>query len=115
MSNTEKGNVREWLDAFEKASRGQKYPAMYKRLHKLLDVPSRSMKAVSIHKLDTSTKEGDNVIVPRKILSTGMMSHKVNIAALEYSAGALRALKQSGSNVINIKEMLNKEKIHVII
>jgi large subunit ribosomal protein L18e len=115
MANAEKQNIKEWLTMTQEASRGSHYPALYKRINKLLSVPSRTRGAVSIYKINSNTKEGDNVIVPRKVLSTGTIDHKVNIAALEYSGKSLQMLKKSGCNVVSIKEMIGKQKINLII
>jgi large subunit ribosomal protein L18e len=115
MIKVEKENIKEWLATTKEASRGSHYPALYKRINKLLSVPSRTRGSVTIYKINSNTKEGDNVIIPRKVLSTGKIDHKVNIAALEYSGTALKMLKQSGCNVVTIKEMIGKQKINLII
>ncbi len=112
---TEKSNVKEWLELMAGASHGSHYANLYKRIHRMLQAPSRSRNSVSLFKLNSSTKEGDNVIVPRKVLASGKIDHKFNIAALEYSSGALKELKNAGCNVVSIKEMVGKNKISVII
>jgi large subunit ribosomal protein L18e len=112
---TEKSNVKEWLELTATASKGSHYAALYKRIHRMLQTPSREMAAVSTFKLNSSTREGDNVIVPRKVLASGRIDHKFNIAALEYSSGALKELRGSGCNVVEIKEMIGKTKISVIV
>lgn len=114
-TGAEKANIREWLSAMDEASKGSRYQGLSRKLSKALSVPSRSRKAVSLFKINSNTEEGDNVIVPRKVLSTGALDHKVTIAALEYSGNAKEALKRAGCNVVSVKEMLGKEKIHIIL
>lgn len=111
----EKTSIKEWQDALEEASRGSHYAALFKKVHRSLNVPSRSRKAVSLFKISSNTSEGDNVIVPRKILSTGAIDHKITIAALEYSGSAKAALKEAGCNVVSVKEILGKQKLHLIL
>lgn len=115
MSNAEKKNIIEWMHTLEGASKGSHYPALYKRLYKMLKAPSRSRGAVSIYKLNACTKEGDNVIVPKKVLSSGKIDHKITISALEYSASALKQLREAGCSIADIKEMTNKQRISVIV
>ena len=114
-TNPERRDILEWLEVLESASRGEHYPALFKKVHGLISIPSRQRKAVSIYKLNRYTKEGANVIVPRKILSTGRMDHKVHVTALEYSEGARRALKEAGCSMLSIKEMIGRDKIQVLI
>ena len=113
--SAEKGNLNEWLALMADASRGSHYANLYKRVHRMLQVPSRSRGSVSLFKLNSATKEGDNVIVPKKVLASGKVDHKFNIAALEYSTGALKELKSAGCNVISIKEMVGKNRISVVV
>ena len=115
--NTEKENVKQWLQLFASAARESKNKAMAKRLHQALAIPSRSRKAsvVSIYRLNNVTKEGDNVIIPRKVVSSGKMDHKINVAALEYSKGALTALQLSGSKIMDAAEMLNQKRVQLIV
>jgi large subunit ribosomal protein L18e len=111
----EKENLKEWLSVVENASKGSHYPALYKKIYQHLRAPSRSRGAVSISKLNSCTKEGDNVIVPRKVLSKGKMEHKVSISALEYSQSALSSLKGSGCSIVKIKDMTTKNRISLIV
>ena len=57
---------------------------------KLSEVPARSRKTVNLYKINKYSEEGDNIIVPGKVLGEGQMDHKINITAMEYSARALR-------------------------
>ena len=114
MAN-EKKNVSEWLAILSEASRGKHYPALYKKVCDSLSVPSRRRPAVSIHKIGKYTKADENVIVPRKILGTGKMDHKVKIAALELSASARTSLQAAGCELVDIKEMVKRDKVHIIV
>lgn len=114
MKKVEKVNLREWLQVVDTAAKGNHYQGLYKRVASLLETPSRRRGSVSLYKLNISTKDGDNVIVPKKVLSTGKIDHKISIAALEYSTGALNELKSSGCSIVDIKEMVGRNKISII-
>lgn len=113
--NVEKSNIKEWLNTLSAASKGQHYPKLWKRVYRLVGVPTRRRVEVNISKIELNTQDGDHVIVPGKVLSNGEMSHKVTIAAIEYSGPALKMLKDANCKIITIKEMINAEKVHVIV
>ncbi len=113
--NVEKQSVKEWLNALDSAAKGKRYAKLWKKTYGLVAVPSRKRTTMNLYKIDRYSKAGENVIVPGKVLSTGMITHKFNISAIEFSAGALKALKAADCKVVDIKEMINAEKVHVLI
>ncbi len=113
--NAEKSSVKEWLSTLSAASRGEHYPALWKRVHRLVEVPARRRKTVNLSQISRNSKEGANVIVPGKVLSEGSMDHKVTIAAMEFSKDALAGLNKAGCRVVSLKEMIGSKKVQVII
>ena len=113
--NVEKESVKEWLGALDGAAKQQRYGKLWKRVHSLIAVPSRRRPSVNLYKISRYSKDGDNVIVPGKVLSTGPLTHRVNIAAIEYSSEAMKTLKEANCKILGIKDMLKAEKIHVIV
>ncbi len=113
--NAEKSSVKEWLSALSGASKGKRYQKLWKRVYSLVEVPARRRAVVNLSKINSNTREGDNVVVPGKVLSNGRIGHRVNISAIEFSGPALKMLKDANCNVVELKEMLNAEKVHVII
>lgn len=112
--NVERGDVREWLAALEKARQDKRKP-VYDRIHELVAVPSRRRVSVDVYKISSSTKEGDTVVVPGKVLGVGAMSHSVSIAALGFSASALKSLKDANCRIITIKDVLGAAKLRIIV
>ena len=43
------------------------------------------------------------------------MLHKITIAAMEYSETALKMLKESDCKIVKLKEIMNAERIRVIV
>lgn len=113
--NVEKSSVKEWISELSAASKKEHYPKLWKRVHELVAVPARRRVSVSLRKIERYTKEGDNVVVPGKVLSNGEIRHKVTIAAIEFSEPALRSLKGADCRVIGIKEMLSSKNVRVIV
>ncbi len=112
--NAERGDVKEWLDTLSKAAASTNSPKLWKRVHHLLNVPARKRASVNLYKINKYTKEGDNVVVPGKVLSVGSMDHKVNIAALEYSSKAAELLNGANCSITSIADMVGKKKINII-
>jgi large subunit ribosomal protein L18e len=113
--NVEKQSVKDWLAALDGASRGSHYGKLWKRVYSLSAVPSRRRTSINLYKIDKNSKEGDNVVVPGKVLSTGPITHSFSISAIEFSAEALRMLKDANCKVVDIKDMVKADKVHVIV
>ncbi len=113
--NVEKQNVKDWLTALADASRSEKDKNLWRRVHRLSAVPSRSRHSVNLYKINRYTSEGDNIVVPGKVLSEGSLDHKVNIAAIEFSRPALERIRDSNSSVVELKKMLKAGRVKIII
>jgi large subunit ribosomal protein L18e len=112
--NVERRDVKEWLETVSKAPDEKRKP-LCDRVYELTAVPSRRRAAVDLYKIERNTKEGDNVIVPGKVLGTGQMGHRVNISAICFSASALKSLKDADCRVVSIKEMLGMSKPRILV
>ncbi len=112
--NVERNDVKEWLDVLSKASKSDKTPKLWGRVYELLAVPARRRVGVNLYKLNKHTKEGDNVVVPGKVLSMGSLDHKINIAALEYSKKAIQQLGSANCKMVTIQEMIGQKKVSII-
>ncbi len=115
MSSIERSDIRSIIDTLRENVRSKKDDGISKKLIKLIDVPARRRVSVNLYKLDKLTKEGDNVIVPGKVLSEGTIGHRLNIAAIEYSRGAAAALEKAGAKMLDIKESLGSKKVKIIV
>ena len=70
--------------------------------------PKRQAIEVNLGKLDKLTKDGEVVVVPGKVLSTGELNHKLTLGAFSLSEKARAKLK--GSKVMSIEEMAKSYK-----
>lgn len=115
MVDIEKGPVKEWIAKLATASKGNHYPALWKRLHAIVSFPTRRKCEVNLYKLEKHAKDGDNIIVPGKVLSEGQLSRKFDIAAIELSKPAIAKLKASGCNIVSIDEMIKRDKVKIMV
>ncbi len=81
---------------------------IWKRIAEDLEKPRRQRRVVNLYKLDKYTKDNETVIVPGKVLATGDIKHKINIAAWDFSDGAIRKIVGANGKCLSIPEMLEK-------
>ncbi len=99
-------NTRALVNALKKAS--TKYNiGIWKRVAELIVRPARNRAAVNVGKIGRHTNDGDIVIVPGKVLGSGVLPHKVTVAALNASTTARSIIVASGGTLITINELLN--------
>ena len=113
--NVEREDIKQWLKQLHGVSREDHYAGLWKRVLKLSEVPTRRRRGVNLYQIDKYSKEGDNIIVPGKVLGDGRMTHKISITAMEYSAKALSNLKSSDCKVRKLDEMLKEKAPRIII
>lgn len=76
---------------------------LWKRIAEDLAKPTRNKREVNISRINQNTKENDTIIVPGKVLGTGDINHKVNVAAFQFSESAKTKI-----NAITIEELMKK-------
>jgi large subunit ribosomal protein L18e len=112
--NVERSDIREWLDVVRSAQQAERKP-LYERILELSEVSSRRRVTVDVYKINRHTKEGDNVIVPGKVLGNSPVEHSVTIAAMGFSGTALKSLKGANCKIVGIKEMLGMSKPRILV
>ena len=64
--------------------------------------------SVNISRLNRFTKSNDKVIVPGKILASGILNHPVQVAAFNFSQGAKEKILKAKGKCYSIKEFIEK-------
>jgi large subunit ribosomal protein L18e len=73
-----------------------------------LMAPVKNRVEVNLYRLARVTKNGDTVVIPGKILGNGTLSTNITIACWSISSSAAQKITSSGSKVITIEELLEK-------
>jgi len=81
---------------------------LWKRIASDLEKPSRQRRIVNLSRINRYTKENETIIVPGKVLGSGLLEHKLAIAAFDFSISAKEKIKSSGSEAISIEELMTK-------
>ena len=91
---------------------------LWKRVALDLERPTRNRRAVNLSRINRYTKENEVVVVPGKVLGSGMLDHKLTISAYQFSEQAKDKLEKNGSQIVNLldlsKEKPNGKKIRII-
>jgi len=81
---------------------------IWKRIADDLEMSTRRRRIVNVYGLDKSTKDNENVIVPGKVLGTGALGHKVNVAAWSFSDSAVQKITNAKGSCMSIIDMIKK-------
>ena len=100
-------NTRALINALRKASTKHNI-GIWKRVAELIARPARKRAAVNVGKIGRHTHDGDIVIVPGKVLGSGVLPHKVTVAAMNASTSARSIIVGSGGTLITIPELLDQ-------
>jgi large subunit ribosomal protein L18e len=100
-------NTRALINSLKKTS--TKYDVrIWKRVAELIARPARKRATVNVGKIGRHTRAGDIIVVPGKILGSGIIPHKVTVAAMNASTTARSAIVNAGGSLITIPELLNQ-------
>lgn len=91
---------------------------LWKRIALDLESPTRQRRIVNLSKINRHTKENEIIVVPGKVLGSGMLNHKLTISAYQFSEQAKNKLEKAGAEIVSLldlsKEKPNGKKIRII-
>ncbi|MCK4267064.1 MAG: 50S ribosomal protein L18e [Thermoplasmata archaeon] len=97
-------NLEEMVLELKRLSRENQAP-IWRNIAKRLEKPLRVWAEVNVSTIDKHTKAKEFVIVPGKLLGTGMITKPVNVAAYSASASAIKKVEQAGGKFMGITEL----------
>lgn len=80
--------------------------ALWKRIAVELERSNQLKREVNIYKLEKFAQDGEVVIVPGKVLGSGVLSKKITVAALSFSESAKDKILSTKGEVLSIQELL---------
>jgi large subunit ribosomal protein L18e len=83
--------------------------AIWKRIASDLEKPTRDRRIVNLSKINRFTKEDETIIVPGKVLGTGLLDHKLTIAAYSFSQSALDKITKASAKALSIEALMNEQ------
>lgn len=86
----------------------QEEAAIWKKLALKLEKSTRRQAEVNLSQINRHTKPNELVLVPGKVLGSGVLDHKVQIAALKFSNTAEEKIASAGGECLEINQLLEK-------
>ena len=118
MRSTKSTNIhlRKLVASLKKLS-NEKKVKIWDAVAENLSRPTRARRQVNLTKLNSYAKTGETVVVPGKVLGTGELGKKLNVAAWRFSDSAFEKISKSGT-AISIEELMKKnpagKKVRII-
>lgn len=91
---------------------------IWKRVASDLERSTRQRRIVNIAKLARFTKDNELVVVPGKVLGSGIMDHSITVAAFKFSESAKKQIEKAKGKAVSIVEMAKQnpegKKVRII-
>ncbi len=97
----------ELVRSLRKASRENRTP-IWLAISNSLSKPRKNMAQINISRIARLTKGGETVAVPGKVLGAGLISHRLTVAALSFSADAAEKIRAVGGRCVTLNELLRE-------
>lgn len=75
----------------------------------LLSKPRRKRIFVNISRINRFSKDGDVIVVPGKVLGSGLINHKITVGAFKFSEAAKRKIEAAGGRCIFIEDLVEEQ------
>ncbi|MBW2971076.1 50S ribosomal protein L18e [Candidatus Woesearchaeota archaeon] len=85
----------------------EKEQPLWKRIATDLERSTRQRRVVNLSRINRFTSEGDLIVVPGKVLSSGELDHSLTIAAWRFSDQARKKISEHKAKAISINELMN--------
>jgi large subunit ribosomal protein L18e len=73
-----------------------------------LQISRRLKSEVNLSKIERVAKDNEVIVVPGKVLSTGVIKKKVTVAAANFSMAAMEKILKAGGKTITIEELVKQ-------
>lgn len=91
----------------ERAGKKGKAP-IWRDASELLSNPRMTRVEVNLGRISRVAGEGAAILVPGKVLGTGVIGSKVTVGAFSFSSGARSKIEASGGSALTIDEFVKK-------
>jgi len=94
-------------------SKLKKYSNIYKSnvwrsVAQELEKPARRRVAVNLSRINRNATNGSVVVVPGSVLSSGLLTKPVKVAAYRFSASARKKIMEAGGEPLTLEELLEQ-------
>lgn len=100
-------NLSKLIKELKKLSYSQK-TGIWKRVATDLERSTRNRRIVNLNRINKFAKDGESIIVPGKVLGTGDLERKVNVAAFAFSDSCLKKINDAKGKTFTIQEIMKE-------
>ncbi|MBQ3684475.1 MAG: 50S ribosomal protein L18e [Methanomicrobium sp.] len=93
------------IAALKEASRTNE-SGVWREIAKRLEAPSRNYAEVNLSKISRYAQDGDVILVPGKVLGSGMLESGISIAALSFSEAAVEKIQSVKGTCMTIEDLI---------
>lgn len=93
------------ITALKKAARENK-AKVWSDIAKRLDGPKQNYAEVNLSKIRRYAVDGETILVPGKVLGTGLIDQPVKVAAFNFSRNAANKIREAKGTCMSIEELL---------
>lgn len=86
----------------------QEETPLWKDLARRLEKPTRNQAEVNISRINRHTSDDEIILVPGKVLGSGALDHKVQVAALDFSKQAEEKIISAGGRCLDITLLVDE-------
>jgi len=85
---------------------------LWKKIASDLERPTRNRRAVNLSRINRYTKENEIIVVPGKVLGSGMLNHKLTISAYQFSEQAKDKIEKAGAEIVPLLNLQQANFYH---
>ncbi|NYT04934.1 MAG: 50S ribosomal protein L18e [Methanomicrobiales archaeon] len=79
---------------------------IWREIAKRLESPGRNFAEVNVSKINRYAHPGETILVPGKVLGSGVLTQSVVVAALNFSDAASSKIEQANGRCISIEDLV---------
>lgn len=79
---------------------------IWREIASRLETPGRNYAEVNLSKINRYAAKGETIIVPGKVLGSGVLSQSVRVAALNFSESATSKIRDAKGQCMTIEQLL---------
>jgi large subunit ribosomal protein L18e len=79
---------------------------IWREIASRLETPNRNYAEVNLSKINRYAQNGEIIIVPGKVLGSGVLEQSVRVAALNFSAAATSKIKDAKGQCMTIEQLI---------
>jgi len=80
---------------------------IWREIANRLETPNRNYAEVNLSKINRYAQNGETIIVPGKVLGSGVLEQSVKVAALNFSASASEKIRDANGACMSIEELVS--------